>query len=393
MFFAKSPFERLRALIGDVKPDVAPVDLAVGNPQHAPPAFIGEVLARHTGGFVGYPPIAGTANFQRAVHDFIDRRYGLDGWFREAGTLLPLSGSREGLFLAAVTARDLMEKDNPTVLFANPFYQTYIAGAHGIGAEPVPMMAGDGILPDWESVPESALDRAIAYYFGSPSNPEGRCATRAEWHALFDRAERHDFLIFADECYSEVYRESVGAPVGALEAARERPEILPRLLVFNSLSKRSNLAGMRVGFLAGAPDTIGAVREFRNQAGPQVPTPLQEVAAAVYDDEAHVVASRRLYDEKFADAARLLSPRFGEVVPEGGFFLWLDIGGDDEAATLRLWREAGVRCVPGSYLAATPRGGVNPGIGRLRLALVASPELTRGALARVADVFATAPVL
>ncbi|MCF3936405.1 aminotransferase class I/II-fold pyridoxal phosphate-dependent enzyme [Acuticoccus sp. M5D2P5] len=391
MFFAQSPFERLRALLADVAPGAKPADLAVGNPQHPQPAFVGEVIARNIAGFGPYPPIGGTANFQRAVHDFIDRRYRLDGWFRETGALVPLNGSREGLFLAAVSARDLLQKTAPTILFANPFYQTYIAGAHGIGAEPVPMATSGGILPDWDSVPAGALDRAIAYYFGSPSNPEGHAATREDWHAVFDRAERHDFLIFADECYSEIYRADRPAPTGVLEAARERPETLPRIVVFNSLSKRSNLAGMRVGYLAGATATVAAIREFRNQAGPQVPTPLQEVAAAVYDDEDHVVANRALYDEKFADAERLLAPRFGSVTPQGGFFLWLDVEEDDEAAALRLWREAGVRCVPGSYLAATPKGGVNPGKGRLRLALVADAAVTRTALARIAEMFARAP--
>lgn len=385
MFVAQSPFERLRSFLDGVAPGGTPIDLSVGSPQHAPPAFVAEVIVRNAASFAGYPPIAGTANLRRAMHDWLDRRYSLGGWLREAGDVLPLSGSREGLFLAAISARDLLGKANPTVLFANPFYATYPAAAHAIGATPVPLAAAAGVLPDWDSVPAAALDAAIAYYVASPSNPQGIVASAADWHALFDRAERHDFLVFADECYSEIYREAAGAPVGALEAARDRPEALDRLVVFNSLSKRSNLAGLRAGLIAGGRRTVAAIREFRNQAGPQVPTPLQEAAAAVWDDEAHVTENRRLYDTKFADAAAIL----GGPTPPGGFFLWLPadaFDGDDEEATLALWRGTGVKALPGSYLALTPEGDKNPGRGFVRLALVADATVTREALDRVRSV-------
>lgn len=388
MFVAQSPFERLRRILADIPPGAEPIDLAVGTPNHAPPPFIAEVVARHAAGFGPYPAISGTATFQRAVHDWLDRRYGLGGWLREAGALLPLSGSREGLFLSLVTARNLLDKANPAVLFANPYYQTYPAAAEVIGAEPVPMTA-PRLMPDFDAIPEATLDRAVAYYFGSPSNPAGETATREDWHTLFDRAERHDFFLFADECYSEIYRESVGPPVGALEAAKERPEALKRLVVFNSLSKRSNLAGMRVGFVAGDPAAIGAMRDLRNQVGPQVPAPLQEAAAAAYDDEAHVAHNRRLYDEKFALAEASLEERFGRLTPPGGFCLWLTVG-DDVAVTQRLWREAGVRALPGSFLAFDTAAG-HPGAGRLRLALVSEMPQAREALRRVAEVL-PAPV-
>jgi len=386
MFSVQSPFERLRRALADIPPGAPPVDLSVGSPTHAPPPFVGDVIARHAHAFGGYPPITGTASFQRAVHDFLDRRYDLVGWLRENGTVLPLNGSREGLFLAAVSARDLAGKTRPAILFANPFYQTYPAAAHALGARPVPMAAARGVLPDWESVPGEALDDAVAYYVASPSNPEGECASIADWHEIFDRAERHGFFVFADECYSEVYREEAGPPTGALEAARERPDALARLFVFNSLSKRSNLAGLRVGLMAGAVETLAAVRDLRNQAGPQVPVPLQEAAAAVFDDEAHVIENRRLYDGKFAIAERLLSPRFGPVTPPAGFFLWLPVEGDDVQAAQLLWREAGVRAVPGSFLAATPDDAPNPGAGFVRLALVADAAQAAEALERVAAI-------
>lgn len=392
MFSAQSPFERLRRALGDTPPGARPVDLSVGSPCHAPPPFVMDVIARHAAAFAGYPPIAGTPSFQRAVHDFLDRRNALSGWLREDGAILPLNGSREGLFLAAVSARDLAGKARPAILFANPFYQTYPAAAHAIGARPVPVAAERGILPDWDAIAREDLDDAVAYYVASPSNPEGMCASLADWHEIFDRAERHGFFVFADECYSEVYREEAGPPAGALEAARDRPEALARLFVFNSLSKRSNLAGLRVGFLAGAAETIAAVKDLRNQAGPQVPVPLQEAAAAVFDDEAHVIENRRLYDGKFAIAERLLSPRFGPVTPPAGFFLWLPVEGDDVEVARLLWREAGVRVVPGSFLAVTPEDGPNPGAGFVRLALVADAASANEALERLAAVFDTGRV-
>ncbi|UOM33577.1 aminotransferase class I/II-fold pyridoxal phosphate-dependent enzyme [Acuticoccus sp. I52.16.1] len=389
MTVPQSPFDRLRRILGETPPGADPVDFSVGGPKHAPPDFIGEIIAAETAAFRPYPPIAGNANFQRAVHGWIDRRYELDGWFDTAGALLPLAGSREGLVLSLVTARDWLAKPRPTVLYANPYYQAYLSAAHVIGAEATAMRtpAGPSPLPDFAAVPEAVLDRAIAYYFGSPSNPVGSVASAADWHTLFDRAERHDFFLFADECYSEIYREAHGAPVGALEVARERPEILKRLIVLNSLSKRSNVPGMRVGFVAGAPDVIEAMKSLRNQIAPQVPLPLQDAAAAAYDDEAHVIENRRLYDEKFAAAEEILGPLFdGAVTPAGGFCLWLAVG-DDVAVTEALWREKGVKVIPGSLL-ASGEGADNPGAGHIRLALVAPYEETREGLTRVAALLA-----
>lgn len=386
---AKSPFERLRGLLAGIPPGAPPIDLAVGSPRFAPPAFVADVIARHAADWGGYPPIGGTANFRRAVHDWLDRRYHLAGWFRDAGDVLPLSGSREGLFLAAVTARDLAGKANPAILFANPFYQAYPAAAVGVGAEPVPVAAsGIGITPDWSAIPEETLDRAVACYVGSPSNPAGQVATKAEWHAMFDRAERHDFLLFADECYSELWRASVSPTVGALEAARERPGALDRLVVFNSLSKRSNLAGLRVGFVAAGHRVLRAIRDVRDQAAPQVPIALQEAAAAAFDDEAHVEANRRGYDANFAAAEAALGGLFGPVTPPGGFCLWLAVG-DDLALTADLWRVAGVRVLPGRFLGADMATG-NPGEGRIRVALVADEATTREGLARMVPVLARA---
>lgn len=388
MFETKSPFERLRELIGDTPPGAAPIDLSVGNPRHPPPDVL-PAIAEEVASFASYPPIAGTPRLREAIFGYLERRYDA-GWLRDVGDILPLSGSREGLFFSAITARDLLKKSRPAILFANPFYQAYPAAAYAIGAQAVPVPAC-GVRPDLTAVPTETLDRAIAYYFASPSNPDGSCASSADWHYLIDLAERHNYFLFADECYGDLYRETAGPPTGVLEALRGRPEALGRVLSFNSLSKRSNLAGLRAGTVAGGSAVIAAMRDFRNQAAPQIPGPLQAAAAAAYEDDAHVAANRRLYDEKFAVADKTLAPLFGPIVPPAGFFLWLPLGsrfgGDDVAATLSLWRDAGVRAVPGRYLALTPTGQKNPGRGFVRLALVADAAVTREALHRARHVF------
>ncbi|MEM8663267.1 MAG: aminotransferase class I/II-fold pyridoxal phosphate-dependent enzyme [Pseudomonadota bacterium] len=391
MFVAKSPFERLRERLHGVPPGAAPIDLTVGSPKHAPPRFIADVIAEHAASFRDYPPIAGTPTLRAAITDYLARRYHVGDLLAEHGDILPLNGSREGLFLAAVSARDLLQKPDPTVLFANPFYQVYPGSAQAIGARPVPVSASGSVVPDFAAVDEADLRSAIAFYVAAPSNPAGLCASTADWHALFDVAEHHNFFIFADECYAEIYREASGPPVGALEAAKERPDALKRLVVFHSLSKRSNLAGLRAGFAAGGREAMNAMRDFRNQVGPQVPTPLQEAAAVVYGDDAHVAENRRLYDEKYAIADKILGPQFGKVSTPAGFFLWLPVAGDDVEATVDLWQRVGVRGVPGSYLALTPTGQQNPGRGFVRLALVADASATREALTRIVGAGALEP--
>ncbi len=385
----QSPFERLRTRLAGIEPGAPAIDLTVGAPRHAAPGFVAEVIARNISRFGAYPAIGGTPEFQEATHDWLDMRYGLGGFLRENGAVLPVSGSREGLFFAAIVARDILAKPDPAILFANPYYQVYAAAAHGLGITGVPLAARapDALLPDLATLDPATLDRAVAYYVASPSNPEGNCATVDDWHALFDLAERHDFYVFADECYSEIYREAMGPPPGALAAASTRPQALRRLIAFNSLSKRSNLAGLRVGFVAGDTATMAAMKDFRNQAGPQVPVPLQAVAVAALRDETHVADNRRQYDEKFAVAEQLLAPLFGPVTPRGGFCLWLDVGGDDTDAVAELWRTCGVKALPGSYLAARA-GGPNPGAGRIRIALVSDIGETREALERVRGFFA-----
>jgi N-succinyldiaminopimelate aminotransferase len=387
----QSPFQRLARLIAGTRPGAEPIDLAVGEPRHPIPSFVGPTLARSLDGFGRYPAIRGTDAFRRAVADWLDRRYALGGLIDPETSVLPLNGSREGLFFAALEARDAAagKAGPPAILMPNPLYQAYAAGAEAAGAEAVALSpaAPGGVLPDLSALDPALLDRTIAIYLASPSNPQGTVMTAADWRALIELARRHAFMVFADECYSELYRADRPPPTGILEVARDGLG-LAGIVAFNSLSKRSNLPGLRCGFAAGDPDFLTRWTRLRNTAAPQVPTPLQAVAVAAFGDEKHVADNRRLYDAKYALARERLGHRFADLVPPGGFFLWLDVaaGGGGEAMALKLWRDAGLRTVPGGYLAVPGPDGRNPGDPFLRLALVDDLATTGTALDRLARV-------
>ena len=389
----QSPFRRLADLLEGIAPGIEPgLNLTIGEPRHAVPAFVGPVLADHIADFGRYPAINGTDAYRAAVAGWLERRYGLDGLVDPKDGIVSLSGSREGLFLAAVTARDLAAGDSrktsgkPVILLPNPFYHAYRAAAHAIGAEAVyfDVSPKTGFLPDPDALDPALLDRTIAAYVASPAAPQGSVASLELWQRLVELARRHGFMLFADECYSEIYRQT--PPAGALEAVAGDRD-LSNLVVFNSLSKRSNLPGLRCGFAAGDPAFLAAWTRFRNMAGPQVPLPVQAVGAAAYNDEAHVIENRRLYNEKYAAAEKILAGRYGATTPEGGFFLWLDISahGSSEAVALKLWREAGVRVIPGEYLTAVDGHGDNPGLPFIRVALVAPLAETEVALTRIVE--------
>ncbi len=386
-----SPFQRLADLLAPHRPGRAPINLTVGEPRHAVPAFVAPVLAGEIDGFGRYPAIKGTDAFRKTAAGWLERRFGL-----AAGTIdvergvLPLNGSREGLFYAALEARRRWKggSDRPAILLPNPFYQAYAAGAVAAGCEAVMVDAGPetGFLPDLTRLPEDLLARTVALYYASPANPQGAVASRADWLTAIALARRFGFMLFADECYSEIYRAG-HVPEGVLAAAVATPEGLSRVVAFNSLSKRSNLPGLRCGFAAGDTDFLSRWVAFRNMAAPQVPSPIQAVAVAALSDEAHVVENRRLYDAKFASAERILGRRYGYATPPGGFFLWLDVAahGGGEAVALKLWREAGVRTIPGGYLSAPGLDGANPGDRYLRIAMVESLALTEEALVRLVE--------
>lgn len=384
-----NPFQRLAALLGDTRPGADPIVLTIGEPQHALPPFTGEVLMENLADFRRYPPIEGSPAFRAAIAAWLDRRYNLGGTIDKDRGVLPLNGSREGLSFGAISARDQLAKDvaRPAVILPNPFYQTYAAAAHIAGAEAVMLDTGadTGFLPDLDALEPELLDRTIAFYVASPANPQGAVASLAYWQKLIGLARRHRFYIFADECYSEIYRST--PPPGVLEAAHALGEGYSMVVALNSLSKRSNLAGLRCGFAAGDPEFLSRWVKFRGLAAPQVPLPAQALAVRAYGDEAHVIENRRLYNEKYEIAERLLSPILGPVTPEGGFFLWLDVSrwGGAVSVTERLWSEVGVKVLPGSYLASTQADGRNPGDPYIRVGLCAPSSLTGEALERMAS--------
>lgn len=387
VYKAGSPFSRLTKRLSGIAPGQPPIDLGLGEPRHPVPDFVAGILAAHTTDFSRYPPIRGIPEFRTSAAAWLDRRFDLAGSLDPERSILPLNGSREGLFFACLAARDRLMKTDPVVLVPNPFYQAYSAGAVEARAEPifVPAPPETGFLPDLDSLDPSLLQRAIAFYYASPANPQGAVADEATWARLIALARRHDFYLFADECYSEIWRGS--PPPGVLAAARATGSYA-NVVAFNSLSKRSNLAGIRCGLAAGDADFLDHMAMLRNMAAPQVPIPIQRVAAAAFADETHVEENRRLYDAKFAAARRILEGRFGEVVPPGGFFLWLDVStwGGGEAVAVRLWQEAGVRVVPGGYLAVDSPDGDNVGAPYIRVALVDDLGRTEEALSRVAAV-------
>jgi N-succinyldiaminopimelate aminotransferase len=380
----RSPFVRLRELLGNVEPGKPPISLAVGEPQHGVPAFVGPVLAAHIDEFGRYPMNKGLDAFCAAAAAWLGRRFALPRPIDPAHEILVLNGSREGLFLAAIAAARWVSapRGRPAMLIPNPFYAAYAAGAVAANCEPVylPATAATGFLPDLDALSEDLLARTVAFFIASPANPQGAVADLNYLARVVALARRFGFLVFSDECYSEIYTRH--APAGMLEAAG--PDFT-NVVEFQSLSKRSNLPGLRIGFAAGDRKFLARFLELRNVSAPQVPLPAQRVAIAAYGDEAHVEENRRLYAQKYDLADDMIGDRYGYRRPGGGFFLWLDVSaqGGDEAVALRLWREAGLRVVPGRYLAREQTDGSNPGLGYIRVAMVQDRETTAEALHRL----------
>jgi N-succinyldiaminopimelate aminotransferase len=383
----RSPFVRLAELIGDSEPGKPVIDLGVGEPKHGVPSFVAPVLAAHIADFGRYPRNEGLPQFRRAAAEWAQRRYGLARQPDPAREVLVLNGSREGLFLGAIAARRhaVNRSGAPAILVPNPFYAAYAAGAAAADCEIIylPTTRQTGFLPDLNALDERVLARTVAMFLATPSNPQGAVADLAYLRRAIAMARRFGFLLFADECYSEIYTRA--APPGILEAAGDT---LENVVLFQSLSKRSNLPGLRVGFVMGDPGFMTKFLELRNVAAPQVPIPAQEVAIAAYADETHVEANRELYRQKFDLADQIIGGRYGYVRPAGGFFLWLDIAqfGGSEAAAARLWRDAGVRVLPGRYAARDQPDGSNPGNDYIRVAMVHDRATTAEALHRIVAV-------
>ncbi len=374
-------FPRLRKLLDTHAPGGEAIQMTIGEPRHAQPDFVGPIIAANLADFGVYPPNDGTPELLAAIAAWVQRRY--DVTLAE-DRLMVLNGTREGLFNACIAlCPETKRGKQPAVLMPNPFYQVYAVAALTVGAEPVyvPATAATGHLPDYAGLAPDLLDRVTIAYICSPANPQGAVASRDYWAELLALAEKHDFQIFADECYSEIYRDT--APPGILQIAAEVGADPERVLAFHSLSKRSNLPGLRSGFVAGGPQSIARIRKLRAFAGAPLPLPLQKVAEAAWADEAHVVASRALYCEKFAMADQIFAGMQGYQAPAGGFFLWLPVD-DGEAATVKLWTQTGVKVLPGGYL-SRDAGGANPGKGYIRVALVAPKDEAQRGLTRLRD--------
>ncbi|MFK7871143.1 MAG: aminotransferase class I/II-fold pyridoxal phosphate-dependent enzyme [Roseobacter sp.] len=373
---------RLRALLDVHDGGDTPVHMTIGEPKHAFPAWVTDLIVKHAAGFNQYPPNQGAPELLEAICRFVQRRYGVP--LDPAQHVMALNGTREGLYNAVMAL--CPERKNgaqPAVLMPNPFYQVYMIAALSVGAEPVmvPAVEENGHLPDYASLPAEVLDRVTAAFICSPANPQGVVADKDYWTKLIALAEKHDFKIFADECYSEIYRDT--PPTGALQVAHEIGADLNRVVIFHSLSKRSNLPGLRSGFVASGARNMTEIQQLRNYAGAPLPLPVQLASAAVWDDEAHVIENRRLYTEKYELADRIFGNTPGYRSPEAGFFLWFPVENDEQAA-VKLWRETGVRVLPGGYL-AQDWNGQNPGETYIRAAMVAPKDETARGLERIRD--------
>ncbi len=375
-------FPRLRSLLDAHAPGGEVLHMTIGEPGHDFPRWIVDIIADNADGFGNYPTNEGAPGLRRAICDWVQRRYNVT--LDADGQVMALNGTREGLYNAMMAlCPEFKGGKQPVVLVPNPFYQVYAVAALSVGAEVVflPATRETGYLPDFMALKPDVLNRVAVAYLCSPTNPQGAVASCAYWETLIRLAEQYDFKIFADECYSEIYCDT--PPVGALEVARDLGADPERVVVFHSLSKRSNLPGLRSGFVAGGSESIARVRQLRNYAGSPLPMPLQHAAEKVWDDEVHVVENRALYAAKYERADKIMGNVPGYTSPEAGFFLWLPVE-DGEEAAMKLWLETGVRVLPGAYLSRDV-GGQNPGKGYIRVAMVAPIEEMAQGLTRLRD--------
>ena len=383
------PFQRLRELLDDaaLPAGVAPILMYLGEPQHAAPAMVTETIVANAHLWNKYPLIDGTPEWREACWGWLRRRYALAESFLDPHRqILPVSGSREGLYVIASLVVPRRKGDaTPLALIPNPFYQVYVAGAVMAGAEPVfvPATRERGFLPDLAGLGARTLDKVAIAYLCSPSNPQGAVADLEYLKRAVRLARRHDFVLAVDECYAEIYNDA--PPPGALEACQALGGGLENVVVFHTLSKRSSVPGLRSGFVVGDPRLMHRFKTLRSYASPTLPIPILAASAALWRDDEHARANRELYRAKFDLAGQVLGARFGYERPAGGFFLWLNVG-DGEGATRRLWSEAGVRVLPGRYLTREDEQGVNPGAGYIRVALVHDLDTVAEALRRIVKV-------
>ena len=380
------PFQKLAALFGEVRPnpDYRPISLSIGEPKHATPQFIKDALTAGLDGLANYPTTAGSDALRGAIAAWLGARYDIPA--PDAKTqVLPVNGSREALFAFAQAVIDRSRPD-PVVVSPNPFYQIYEGAALLAGATPhfLNTLPEGGFVLDYAQLPEEVWQRTQLIYVCSPGNPNGHVMSQQEWNTLFEMSDRYGFVIASDECYSEIYFED-RKPLSALQAARQLGrDDYRNLVVFSSLSKRSNVPGMRSGFVAGDASIIGKFTLYRTYHGCAMNPAIQTASIAAWNDEAHVAENRRLYAEKFAQVVDILKPVLPVSLPDAGFYLWIRTPISDTAFAQALYRDYNVTVLPGSYLAREARG-VNPGENFVRLALVANTAETVEAARRIAE--------
>ncbi len=372
------PFERLRRLLATItpNPDLRAISLGIGEPRHATPALIQQTYcdAIMGGGLASYPATIGELPLRQAIAQWLQRRYSLS--MNAATQILPVNGSREALFAFAQTVlAPSQDQARPLVVCPNPFYQIYEGAALLGGAEPYFVASNPqrNFAQDWASVPHTVWARTQLLFVCSPGNPAGAVMPLAEWKLLFELSDRYGFVIASDECYSEIYFRDE-PPLGGLEAAAKLGRNdFKNLVSFTSLSKRSNVPGMRSGFCAGDAALIKQFLLYRTYHGSAMSPVVQSASIAAWNDEAHVVENRVLYQQKFAQITPLLATVLDVALPDAGFYLWAAVNGSDEDFARELYAAYNVMILPGSYLARDAHGH-NPGAGRIRMALVAQTD-------------------
>lgn len=383
------PFQKLRQLLDGVTRNAAlrAIDLQIGEPKHETPAFIRQALIDHLDGLSTYPTTLGVTALRSSIATWIRRRFNLAD-INPDTQIIPINGSREALFAFAQTIID-GSTEQPVVVCPNPFYQIYEGAAFLAGATPyfINTLPENDFRLDFAQLSDDVWSRTQLIYVCSPNNPTGGVMSLDEWRELFALSDRYGFVIASDECYSEIYFDEKDPPLGALDAANRlgRHEF-PRLVVFNSLSKRSNVPGLRSGFAAGNAALLEKFLLYRTYHGSAMNPAVQAASKAAWDDEVHVIENRRLYTQKFADALAILSDSTAIQMPNASFYLWIRTPISDTEFTKRLYQDYNVTVLPGSFLAREARG-INPGENFVRVALVASPQECTEAMGRIKQLF------
>ncbi len=379
------PFQKLTALLREVtpNPNYTPISLHIGEPKHATPPFIRDALSANLAGLANYPTTAGKDSLRASICDWLARRYGLPA-LNAKTQVLPVNGSREALFSFAQAVID-RTRDQAAVICPNPFYQIYEGAALLAGATPyfLNSLPENNYAPDYSQLPQEVWQRTQLIYVCSPDNPTGRVMELAEWQTLFELSDRHNFVIAADECYSEIYFDI--PPLGALQAAHALGRTDYRnLIIFSSLSKRSNVPGLRSGFVAGDAKILEKFALYRTYHGCAMNPAVQAASTAAWQDEEHAAENRRFYTEKFTQAIAILKPVLPVNLPDAGFYLWLHVPIVDTRFAQLLYRDYNVTVLPGSLLAREAHG-VNPGKNFIRIALVPELKETLEAVQRITD--------